>query len=367
MDGSKITPAVSIAIPMFNAEPFIGKMLDCIQAQTYSDWEALIVDDGSTDSSRDIVSEYADKDPRIKLIYRPQERMKGGNSCRNIGLENARGEYIVFFDADDLIAPYCLEQRVEFLSRHPECDFAVFPLTAFKERPFDVNHIALGYKNSKNALSKLIRNLVPFQVVTNIYKRASLISKKITWDEQLKSHQDPDFNILCLRNGLTFLESNLQPDYFWRIAGNPNSTGKKIYTAEHFNTNLYYFDKRVKEFGTETKHRNDLLILSGYLYKVLVFQNNPQFLETFLSHEFFDRFALLKKKLLFVGKVQSRFEFSSRHVVNLLLLAICPRYEFRYRVAANMGWICKQKRYFKKLASEWQNKNVHLPQNGFQH
>lgn len=362
----KITaPTVSIVIPMYNAEPFIGKMIDCILAQTYSDWELLVVDDGSTDTGKRIVAEYAAKDPRIKLMARSEERTKGGNTCRNIGLENATGEYIVFFDADDLIAPYCLKQRVDFISRHPELDFAIFPLTAFKKEPFDVGYIALGYKNSRHALSKLIRNLVPFQVVTNIYQKDSLRSQGIVWDEQLRSHQDPDFNILCLRSGLKFSESNLLPDYFWRIAGNPNSTGKKIYTAEHFKTNLYFFDKRVREFSADAKHTRDLLILSDYLYKVLVYQNNLQFLETFLSREFFDKFILLKKKLLFIGKLQCRYQFASRHVVNILLLLLCPVYEIRYRRASNFGWIRKQKKYFRELAAKWGNNSGCFSKNNF--
>ena len=364
-DSVTAAPMISIIIPMYNAEPFIGKMIDCILAQTYSDWELLVVDDGSSDSSREIVAEYATKDSRIHLILRPEERTKGGNPCRNIGLENAVGEYIVFFDADDLIAPYCLEQRVSFISEHPELDFAVFPLTAFEQEPFDVDYIALGYKNSKNAVSKLIRNLVPFQVVTNIYRKESLQLKAIEWDERLKSHQDPDFNILCLMNGLKFCESDLLPDYFWRIAGNPNSTGKKIYTSEHFKTNLYFFDKRVREFFADAKHTEDLLILSDYLYKVLVYQNNPQFLETFLSHEFFDKFILLKKKLLFIGKLQSRYRFASRHVVNILLLLLCPVYEIRYRLTANLGWIRRQKKYFRELAAKWENNSGCFSKNNF--
>ncbi len=142
---------------------------------------------------------------------------------------------------------------------------------------------------------------------------------------------------------MKFSESNLLPDYFWRIAGNPNSTGKKIYTPEHFKTNLYFFDKRAREFSAEAQHTADLLILSDYLYKVLVYQNNLQFVETFLSHGFFDRYAFLRRKLLFIGRMQSRHKFASRHVVNILLLLLCPVYEIRYRRAANIGWVRKQK------------------------
>lgn len=247
-------PTVSIVIPMYNAEPFIGKMIDCILAQTYSDWELLVVDDGSTDTGKRIVAEYAAKDPRIKLMARSEERTKGGNTCRNIGLENAAGEYVVFFDADDLIAPYCLEQRVDFISRHPELDFAIFPLTAFKQEPFDVGCIALGYKNSRHALSKLIRNLVPFQVVTNIYRKDSLLSRGIVWDEQLRSHQDPDFNILCLRSGMKFSESNLLPDYFWRIAAPQLHRKEDLHPGTFQNQSVFFRQAGPGILGRSTAH-----------------------------------------------------------------------------------------------------------------
>ena len=203
MEDSNNTPLVSVVIPMFNAYPYIKDMLECMEKQTYKNWELIIVDDGSTDDSISIVEKFVEKDSRIKIIKRPQSRKKGGNTCRNIGLENANGEYIIWFDADDLIAPYCIEQRVNFIREDPDIDFAIFPAVPFHVKPFDIKSV-VGYKEYPDPINCFLKNFVPFQVVTNIYKRESLLKNNIFWDELLAARQDPDFNICCLISDLKF-------------------------------------------------------------------------------------------------------------------------------------------------------------------
>lgn len=91
---------ISIVIPMYNADKYISKLLDCVINQTYKNFEVIIVNDGSTDNSREIVESYANKDERIMLINTPNG---GVSRARNIGLENVTGEYVTFLDADDYI------------------------------------------------------------------------------------------------------------------------------------------------------------------------------------------------------------------------------------------------------------------------
>ena len=88
---------ISIIIPTYNRAHLIGETLDSVLAQTYPHWECLFIDDGSTDNSIEVIQAYTKQDKRMKLFTRPAHRMKGANACRNIGLENAVGEYIVFF------------------------------------------------------------------------------------------------------------------------------------------------------------------------------------------------------------------------------------------------------------------------------
>ena len=94
---------LSVIIPCYNNGKLLAEMLDCCLRQTYSDWEVIIVDDGSTDDTSSIVSEYVQKDARIQ--YHTRERSpKGSVVCRNIGFELSSGKYIIHFDADDLIS-----------------------------------------------------------------------------------------------------------------------------------------------------------------------------------------------------------------------------------------------------------------------
>lgn len=93
-------PLVSIIVPIYNAEKTLRRCIDSILSQTFSDWELLMIDDGSTDQSGTICDQYAIKDKRIKVFHK---KNGGVSSARNLGLDNARGEWITFVDADDQI------------------------------------------------------------------------------------------------------------------------------------------------------------------------------------------------------------------------------------------------------------------------
>ena len=98
---------ISVVVPVYNGEHFIKRCIDSILSQTYTNWELVIVDDGSTDSTVDILEEYKNKDDRIR--YYTQEN-KGAGSARNLGIDYILGEYLVFVDADDWIAPQYFEK-----------------------------------------------------------------------------------------------------------------------------------------------------------------------------------------------------------------------------------------------------------------
>lgn len=100
---------VSIILPVYNGEKYLTSAIDSVLSQTYSDWELLIVDDGSVDESAAISDDYAGKDSRIKVFHRPNG---GVNSARAKGVDNASGEYLAFLDADDIFSPDALEYWV---------------------------------------------------------------------------------------------------------------------------------------------------------------------------------------------------------------------------------------------------------------
>ena len=113
------SPLVSVIMPMFNAENTIKEAVASVQAQTYENWEMLVIDNCSTDSSRDLVKGSIRQDSRISLI--DSDYNSGGPARpRNIGIKNARGKYLAFLDSDDLWSADRLKKGVEFLEENSE-------------------------------------------------------------------------------------------------------------------------------------------------------------------------------------------------------------------------------------------------------
>ncbi len=113
-------PTFSIIIPVYNVAPYLRECLDSVLAQTYPAWEAICVDDGSTDGSGAILDEYAAKDARLKIIHQPNA---GVSAARNRALKKVKGEWITFVDADDVIDPWRLEFLNELILSHPQIDW----------------------------------------------------------------------------------------------------------------------------------------------------------------------------------------------------------------------------------------------------
>src|SRR5690606_6473581 len=106
-------PKVSIIIPTYNRCSLLGRTLDSVMSQTFSSWECIVVDDGSTDYTSEIMHFYTTIDGRIKYLVRPNHLSKGANSCRNYGFKMSRGSLIQWFDSDDLMLPLFLEIKVK--------------------------------------------------------------------------------------------------------------------------------------------------------------------------------------------------------------------------------------------------------------
>lgn len=106
---------VSIIVPVYNVEKFIGETMDSVAAQTYPHWELLLVEDGSSDRTAEIIQDYIreKKENRIRLIAQPENM--GAARARNRGLQEARGRYIAYLDADDLWVPEKLERELAFM------------------------------------------------------------------------------------------------------------------------------------------------------------------------------------------------------------------------------------------------------------
>ena len=109
-------PKVTVVIPVYNREKYVCEAIESVLDQTFADFELLVIDDGSTDRSREAVQSY--HDPRIRLMS--NEKNEGIPKTRNKGIGLARGEYLAFLDSDDRAYPERLAKQVAFLDRHPD-------------------------------------------------------------------------------------------------------------------------------------------------------------------------------------------------------------------------------------------------------
>ena len=122
-------PKVTIAIPVYNDANFLREALDSILAQTFTDFELLVVDDGSTDATRDVLTSYSDR--RLRIIC--HKTNQGRPFARNTALDAASGEYLAWMDGDDISHPQRIEKQVAFLEAHPEIDICGCALQCFHE------------------------------------------------------------------------------------------------------------------------------------------------------------------------------------------------------------------------------------------
>ena len=267
---------VSIVMPFFNRSKLVCGTISYILRQTYSEWELIIVDDGSEEAEYQTVKDECMKDPRIRIERRPATRAKGAQSCRNIGHELATGKYIIFFDSDDFIPDYCLEQRVAFMEQHPNLDFAVFPYAEFADDPNSPETIG-GLRYYEDDLKAFVARHLSFMVWSNIYKTESLRKKNIHWDTQLKSLQDAFFNISVLCAGLKYdYAEKCLIDYYNRIGNKGASISKGIYSTNHFDSHIYYLGSVHNAVATKDGMKKPLRDGCLYIYSLMMYNYSKE-------------------------------------------------------------------------------------------
>lgn len=330
---------ISVVIPVYNVKNYLGKTLECILEQTYTNWELILVDDGSTDGSLEIAREYCIKDERIRLYLR-NRLPKGAPSCRNIGLEQANGDYLIYLDSDDIIAPYCFQQRVDFIEKN-DCDFAIFPLVGFHKRLFDAEGMIFGYMPEGDAVSALLARTLPFVVVSNIYKRKRLIEKSLYWDTSFKSYQDSDYNLQAINSGLSYKYSNSIPDYFYRLSAQ-NSICKKLSTASNCLSQIQFLEKQTNLYQDNKRYNKALLICAAHIYQnILMAESNTEAVEKFLSGKLLHGKKLLQAKIKIIAKISSRIE--NIKILDIIQLFLTPIFFVRYKYCfSNWGHYCKK-------------------------
>ncbi|MBR2427204.1 MAG: glycosyltransferase family 2 protein, partial [Lentisphaeria bacterium] len=172
---------VSIITPAYNAERFMAETLESVLNQTYPLWELLVIDDGSKDSTPDILKKYAEKDSRIIPI---RQENAGSSAARNNGIRQAKGRYIVLLDADDLWEPEFLEKQLKFMKEKN----ALLVYSSFKRINEQGNEILKPFicRSQVTYKQMLITNHI--QCMTGVYDTSKY--GKIYLREELKSLRD---------------------------------------------------------------------------------------------------------------------------------------------------------------------------------
>ena len=188
----KTTPTISIIVPVYKAESYLHRCIDSILAQTFTDWELLLVDDGSPDRSGEICDEYAKKDKRIRVFHKENG---GVSSARNLGLEKMQGEYVMFVDSDDWISRNTLQLCSSHFGKYEIIRFSmVYVKSLIGENK---RKLILPSSDSKSdILQRILERKSLLGVWGALYKASLFDNPPIRFDTKLIMAED--WLVLCL-------------------------------------------------------------------------------------------------------------------------------------------------------------------------
>ena len=258
---------VSVIIPCFNAENNIEALIESIVQQTYKNIEIIIVDDGSTDRSRDIIRKWSEADSRIRYLY--QSNSNAG-VARNNGLDNCSGDYAIFIDADDAVDT-CMIEHLLSIAERKNADIvyydAVFEDYVTKKRYSKPGFVNREIVEGLDVFSSLDVSESILQVTSpvpwNKFYKVSFLKQINIRFQNLKRSNDEFFSgmTMILANRIAFLDEKL---YIYR-AGNPNSL--QGYGGEQASVDFYYAHLAIKE---ELERRNIYSIYEKTLIKKVI-------------------------------------------------------------------------------------------------
>lgn len=202
-------PVVSVIVPSYNYGHLIGATFESLQAQTFPNWECIVIDDGSTDDTAEVVARFMKTDSRIKFFRQSNRRQA---AARNNGFTQMSGKYVQFLDADDLLESKKFERQVEYLEEHPNVEIIYGDTRYFEtDRPGELLYTMYGENipwqprlsggGSDMLLSLVRRNTV---IVNAPLTRRSLVERVGRFDEELPPLEDWEFWIRCALAGAQF-------------------------------------------------------------------------------------------------------------------------------------------------------------------
>lgn len=268
---------VSIIIPTFNRANLISETLDSILAQTYSNWECIVVDDSKTDDTQTILEQYAKNDNRFFYFKKPSNINKGPSNSRNFGFEQSQGEYIQWLDDDDLLSNNKLEVQVLKLQKinNPNvfitCDWDFFwNGKTLQKRNIFTEETKISAKNFYDTLHKH-RTFVP---IHSFLMSREIVLDSGLWNTKLTLNDDAEFITRILIKAVQLENTN---DCFVLYRSHQNERISQLTNSEGLNSFLLSLDlmhANLKSNGIEAKKYfnwklNNILINYGKQYIML--------------------------------------------------------------------------------------------------
>uniref|UniRef100_UPI0040485AA9 glycosyltransferase family 2 protein n=1 Tax=Mariniflexile sp. TaxID=1979402 RepID=UPI0040485AA9 len=295
-------PLVSIIIPTYNRAYLINETLDSVLAQTYTNWECIVVDDGSVDETEQLLYMYCKKDNRFQYHHRPDDRPNGANACRNYGFELSKGEYVNWFDDDDVMLEDFIKTKVSLFS--PEVDLVI--CSGYFVDELLQNRRIIDLNESANLFKEYV--LWTLQILTpSILFKRSFIEGKELFSYKISRGQEAElFSRLFFQlSKESYLIVNL-PFFLYRQHPNTKTAKNNEYVKSYKESQSFIAIENFKK-AIKIKDRE----LTFYYYKVLIeyyfrgiennHLNNSKFILTHLIQSLRKLNIILSFELFFFG------------------------------------------------------------------
>ena len=239
------SPAISVIVPIYNMEKLMRKCLDSILAQTFEDYECLLIDDGSKDGSPAICDEYAAKDSRIKAFHKPNG---GLSDARNYGLERAQGDYTIFFDPDDWVDVDCLK---DMYAKAVETDADMVMCDLYSEDEYVRHYLKQQPSSLESAvvLKELFQGIRGF-TVNKLIKRALYKKYSISYPLGVYGCEDQYVMAQFFMNDINIA---YLPKAYYHYMYYSNSLSR------HYDENTYQMDIKILEMFETLLSNNQAL------------------------------------------------------------------------------------------------------------
>ena len=273
-------PQISIIVPVYNVERYLHQCLDSIIAQSFTDWEAILVDDGSKDNSGAICDEYSNKDNRFVVFHK---KNGGVSSARNIGIEKARGEWICFVDADDELIDHALSTMFFFVAERDNIDIVVagyVKCNDIKDNLYEVKEREIYLRNREEAILE-VYNPSYYSYIgypwAKIYNRDIIRKNVLRYDETIHVSEDR----LFLLTYLSVISGNVlfttEPVYYYyqrddSVMGNlQKDFNPKVYTEIIAMGKAYrLFKDRLFSANVIKRARKEILISGDTIFRIQI-------------------------------------------------------------------------------------------------